>query len=417
MDDFYKEIKKSVDGIPEVTSSKMDWDSFQSYRKEKNTAPAKPFPWLLASTLGLIALLVGTNIYWATRSSHQAESLTLSTIHDTIYITKVIEDINSDLSNNVAALESQLQKNEESSVMHNTKYKSLYSQFSAQSNLLLSLRTKFDQQESQLSFFGFSEKSRMNVLSTHANVLTPSNDNKGAMERPSLLALLDLHTLPNKELAYNRSKVLHPSSFIWIKNEKPFNLLEVMKPKSFSLNFNAGYQFSIRESDDNSVGAYYDLRATTIFTKNVRGYLGLSLFKGRSELENWTNYANIPMIVIPDDDNLKEVKVAKSSVGLNVGLEYMIYTSTRLRPHLGLGYAQSFTNKDKFSFEIESPLGEYYISPEGGINQAQLRQMIFSLGTDYNLSAGLDLRAAVTYYQGLSSNSSINCTGGVYYHF
>ncbi len=418
MDDFYNKIKSSVDGISESKPTQSDWNSFQSFRDEKDSAPAKSFPWLMASTLGLIGLLLGSNIYWATRSVDQSSIVSSSAIHDTIYITKVIDNTSTELNNTIGALEVQLEENEKALANQASKYRSLRSQFNSQNGMLTDLRAKFIQQDSQLSFYASAEKNKLNKSLVQSRnpiqtTLDPQSTNR------SFLSLLNLPKLSSDWLAYNRAKVLHPSSFIWIKNEKPFNLLDAITPKSLSININAGLQRSIKDKYGNRSGSFYDIRATTIFTSKIRGYIGVTLYRGNSELEDNLSYPNVPDIIVPDDDKLKEVKVATSSIGLNVGLEYLIYTGTKLRPHLGLGYAQSLTNKDNFSFELESPLGEYYITPEGGINQSQLRQMILSLGTDYNLSANLDLRSAVTYYQGITSStpSFINVTGGVYYHF
>lgn len=418
MDDFYNKIKSSVDGISEAKPSQSDWSSFQSFRDEKDSAPAKSFPWLMASTLGLIVLLLGSNTYWAARSMDQTSTVATSTIHDTIYITKVIDNNSTDINNTIEALEAQLQENQISLANQSSRFRSLQSQFNSQNGMLTSLRTKVNQQESQQSIFASAEKSKLNTtLLGNKKQIQPMLEPQ-IIDR-SFLSFLDLPTLSREWLAYNTAKVLHPSTFTWVKNEKPFNLLDAITPKSVSLNINGGFQQGLEENYGNSGGSFYDIRATSIFTNNIRGYIGITNYCGRSEIEDDLSYPNLPAIVVPEGDELKEVKVSTASIGLNIGLEYLIHTRTKFRPHIGLGYAHSLSNKDNFSFELESPQGEYYLTQEEGINQAQLRQMIFSLGTDYNLSANLDLRSAVTYYQGLSTitPSFMNFTGGVYYHF
>ena len=422
MDDFYNKIKNSVDGIPEVKPSKNSWNSFQSFRDEKSASPIKPFPWLLVSTLGLIAMLLGSNIYWATRSFDQSIGLTsssLASIHDTIYITKVIDNGSHELINTIISLEADLQQSKLSFAAQNAKYRTLESQFFSRGSKLNDLQTKYEVQESKLSLFANAndEWSRMEALSLDRNAKCDAFEIESADR--DFASFMSLPRLSADELIFNRSEVLHPSNIIWIKNEKPFNLLEAITPKSLSLNINTGIQAGFGSRYDRSNGLFHELRAVTNFTKKMRGYLGVSLYKGHKDFKGDLNYPNMPFIVVPEGQELKEYKVAQSIVGLNIGLEYMIQTATKWRPHVGLGYAQSIMNKDHFSFELKSPQGEYYISPEGGVNQALLRQMLFSLGADYNFRSTIDFRSAVTFYQGLSSSapSYINLTAGAYYHF
>lgn len=418
MDDFYNKIKRSVDDISESKPSQSDWSSFQSFRDEKDSTPTKSFPWLMASTLGLIALLLGSNIYWATRSTDQASILSSSIVHDTIYITKVVDNNSPDINNIIGTLEAQLQENQNSLANQSNRYRLLQSQFNSQNGMLNSLSTKFNQQESQLSIFENAERKKLTSAPLETKNHNQSKLADQAVDR-SFLTLHNLPTLSSDLLTFSRNKFVHPSSIIWIKNEKPFNLLDAITPKSLSLNINAGYQQRIIKHHGKSGGSIYNARAITNFTSKIRGYIGVSLYNGKNELKDNHAYPNVPTIEVPEGAEIKEIKASTSTVGLNLGLEYMIYTGTKFRPHLGLGYAHSLSNKDNFSFELESPQGEYYITPEGSINQAQLRQMMFSLGTDYNLTSNLDLRSAVTYYQGISSTtpSFINITGGVYYHF
>ena len=344
MDDFYKNIKDSVEGLTPSTPSDKDWTRFQSYRDGRDQSSPKPFPWLLASTLGLITLLIGSNIFWASRSVDTSLVATsTSVIHDTIYITKVIDYTSADLTSSIADLETQLALSQQVQSELSRNFNFLQSRYDAQIGTLNKLYTQLNQQDTQLSKWANLASSTPSISPSKSSLESILSKNYNDSKR-SLISLSGLPFAFLDELDYNRGKLIHPSNIIWIKNEKPFNLLEAITPKSLSLNLNAGLHKGLSRNYSNGSGTMLELRASTIFTKHVRGFIGVTSYDSNLEVEDDMSYPNIPTISIPEGDELKETKVATSNTSLNIGLEYMLYTNSKFRPHFGLGYAQSISN-------------------------------------------------------------------------
>lgn len=427
MDDLYKKIKNTIDDFSDPKSSQYDWDSFQGYRKKKDGPKSKALPWLLISTMAVLALLLGSNIFWATRYDNltnvlNAESLEhITTIHDTIYITKINEKSNLINNKTVKDLHSKLAKSQRDLLNSNLNYNTLQSQYTAQRLAFTGLQSNNNNHISQL---------------TNLEDLIPLNESQGLVENENEefyglnnsqstfdkrnLAHFDLiPTLSTNNLKKDKERIWIPTENIWIKNKKTTNLLNIITPKSLSINLNTGFQTSINNLYGLNSGRIHNLSVFSFFNRHVRGMVGVSLYRGVGEIDGKTLYPNVPSIVVPEGESIKELKITSTVVGLNIGLEYMIYTSTKWRPYIGLGYTTSFVNQDNFSFEIATPKGEYYITPYDKAKQDPFSHVSLSIGSDQNLNKRIDLRYGVNYYQGLSYSSSsyLNVFGGVYYHF
>ena len=238
-------------------------------------------------------------------------------------------------------------------------------------------------------------------------------------ERIFLNIIGQLPTIELQNITYHSKALIHPSSIIIIKNEKPFSLLDAITPKTLSINGNVAYAFN--PSIDSYTGLAFDLRATTLFTNAVRGYAGFTHANSQSRIgENNTTNPNVTYPMIPEGDKIEHSDEELSQLSINVGLEYLLNLEGRWRPYAGLGYGRVIINSAKYKFEVKTAMGnEYYIAPEENLSLGNYNQMIFTLGTDFNLSSRIDMRLGLNYTHALQGayNSNLFLKGGAYYHF
>lgn len=417
MDDFYENIKKSVEELSEDKSSTAAWSSFQSYRAAKTAPPPKAFPWLLAATIALILLLLGSNVYWANKSVSSISEQNTTIIHDTIYITETTEKPNQQLENIILALQSQLEGTQKALAVYDHRYQVLQTQFAAADHYLSGPPSTLYTERSQLSLLSPPSFLSISPQSKEETITAVTENELG--DRPRLLTCPSIPTLWFGELVLHQPPPVQLEDVIWSETKKRFNLLASITPKSFSLNANAGIRAHLTGNSKSSLGPYLDLNASTLIGEKIRGRLGLYVFRGQNEINGEADYPGTPTISVPNDEEIKEIKINTTSLGLQFGLDYLIHTVSNWSPYLGFGYAHSISNKDKFAFEINSPQGEYYISPEYAISQTNISQLLLSFGADYQLNATLDATAGIAYYLGLSpeKTASLNLTGGLYYRF
>lgn len=429
MDDFYKKIKGAVEGIPEQGPTDTNWKSFDTYRGKRNNPQTTSFPWLMAGAIGVIALLLGSNIYWVNHSMTRANSLLSSTIHDTVYVTRVVENVELEkreieLQTTIRNIEAQLAANGQQAAEDRSSYRALQRRYAMQESELASLQKQFASRGGQ--FFKDAstvQQKQQNRWASSTALSADYSESTASLTGKNIdRSTLAFSALPSRSLVgveYVPPKVIHPADIIWIRNDRPFNLLEAITPKSLSIGISGGGQAQFGGQIHEQGGSVGNVTLFTSFSRRLRGYAGLSLYKRHSELEDNPAYPNIPEVEVPEGQEVKETKVASTTIRVQAGFEYMLVTGTQWRPYFGLGYAQSLSNRDKFSFEVEGPQEEYYINPEGAVDQALWRQLAFTLGTDFNLSKGIDLRSAFTFQQGLTSMtpSTFGVFGGLYYHF
>lgn len=420
---MYDKIRDKINNPPEVQTTEQDWNNFQNYRRNRDVAsnpkPIWPY-WVVGSLLLLLGI---SNGYWISKDGgHSVENSSHSI--DTVYITKYIDSAEKNIADNksqeqldivtaeLALINSQYQKliytlNDQdtklsqlqrSKYLLESKYGSLQKQWNTKYAAIKSIKPKkgkFSTENEQLDLLEFD------------NVVEKRLFNSIVGELPRVV--LD-------PLSFQRVRVYHPSEIITVENKRPFNLLEALTPKTLSINANLGYVFG--PSEDGASGFADDLRATTLFSKSFRGYIGLSHVSAQSRIED--NVVGVPYPILPEGDEIEHSDEQLTQFSMNIGLEYLLNNGGRWRPFAGLGYGRVLSNTANYSFEIESSNGnEYYIAPEDKISLGGFDQLIFTLGTDFNLASRFDIRLGVNYAHALQNkyNSNFLLKGGVYYHF
>jgi hypothetical protein len=226
------------------------------------------------------------------------------------------------------------------------------------------------------------------------------------------LAKLDINAID-----YEIKQPMVVSAFMPHKSKKSPQFLDNLLPKTLSLNGNIGYFSRLRE--DAAQGFSTNIRATSIFTKNVRGYVGLAHRRAISQSDDAIVDATVPYPQLMDGDRLKYTVVADVESSIHGGLEYLVNISSKWRPYFGLGFGRVFHHTKHYRFEIDSSRGvEYAISPEHGVKQKGYNQWLVSLGTDLNLARNVDMRLGLAYLQAtdFKSTSDLGFEAGFYYH-
>ncbi|MFT4534602.1 MAG: hypothetical protein ACJA1A_001445 [Saprospiraceae bacterium] len=424
MDDIYGKIRDKMNDPSEVKTTDQDWGNFLKHRQSKDGGSSNKVIWPFWAAVASLLLLLGvSNIYWMTKDSN-TNSIMATNIEsvDTIYITKYVENSNStstidqdaqleNLTNNIASITYQ--------------YQNLRSRLNNQSVKLIQLQSYNNGLESKYTIL----QNRLNnnkTTSSGLEDLGKSNGTKNSsvlgneLEERILLNIIgQLPTLKHRNIDYHSKAILHPSSIIVIKNERPFNLLDAMTPKSFSINANVAYAFN--PSIDSYDGLAWDIRATTLFSNSLRGFAGFTILSSQARLsDDHISNPNVPFPMIPEGDNIEHSDEKLSELSINVGLEYLLNPNGRWRPFAGLGYGRVVRNSAKYSFEIETATGnEYYIAPEENFLLGNYNQLMLSIGTDINLYNRLDMRLDLNYTYALQDayNSSFLLKAGAYFHF
>lgn len=426
MEDMYDKIRDKINNPPEMQATEQDWKSFQSYRSTKDGGSSKKTVWPYWVVGSLLFLLGLSNLYWINKNSeYTAVNSSHSNTIDTVYITKYVDDYD---VKTVADIHSQKQLNNVTAelALIKSQYQNLKFALDNQKTRLTQLQISKDLLETK---YGSLQKQWNTNYATNQSLLSergktflengqtiPFKFDNTVEERILLSIIGKLPEVVLDQISYQRARLFHPSEIITIKNKRPFNLFEAITPKSFSINANMGYVFG--PSEDGGKGFAGDLRATTLFSKSVRGYIGISHASIQSRIED--NITGVPYPMLPEGDEIEHTDEKLTQTSANIGLEYLLNIDGRWRPFVGFGYGKVLSNNSKYSFEIEASNGnEYYIAPEDRISLDRYDELIFTFGSDFNLSSRFDIRLGVNYTYALQNihNSNFLLKGGAYYHF
>lgn len=429
MKDIYSEIRDKMNNSLNIKATEKNWNSFLAHRESRDVIPSKKAVWPYW-TIGLLLLLFGlSNGYWMFKNSSndiQYDNLISST--DTIYITKYVDKIDTTSTNDLEPSLDGGNVKKELAIIKN-KYFALKSQIEDQKTRFSQLHVnnqglehRFRDLQNQLYTINTnSSVSIVRNLNFEPKVLKeniPSFDSK-LEERLFYTVLGQLPRLGLDMIEGNQRRVIHPASIIVIKNKKPFNLIEAITPKSLSINSNIGYV--INPSSDDYKGLAFDFRATSLFSSQLRGFAGLTFIESKLGLdENDSTNPNIPYPMLSVEDRIEHANQITSQLSFTLGMEYLLNLDNRWRPFAGVCYGRVFMNSAKYSFEIYDANGnEYYITPESKNALGSYNQIIFTLGTDFNISNRIDMRLGVNYTHSLQNkfNSIFFLKAGAYYHF
>jgi hypothetical protein len=423
MEDIYGKIRDKMNNASEVKATDQDWENFLNHRQSKDGDNSNKVIWPYWAVASLLFLLGATNIYWLTMDSNTNRIIATNIESvDTVYITKYIENpnINSiiaqeraqlvDLTNDLASITSQ--------------YQNLRNRLNNQSAKITQLQSYNDRLESKYALFQNQRNDQTTSSLQHdptqsnSSQDTPVFDSK-LEERIFLHIIGQLPMIKHQNIAHHTNAVVHPSQIIVIKNEKPFDLVNAITPKTLSMNANAAFAFN--PSIDNYTGLAMDIRVATLFSKNLRGYTGFSFLSSSARInENHISNPNVPYPIIQEGDNIEHSDEKLSQLSINGGLEYLLNPKGKWRPYAGLGFGRVLRNAASYNFEIETATGnEYYIATEEEFTLGNYNQMIFTLGTDFNISSQIDMRLGLNYTYALQDayNSSFFLKAGAYYHF
>ncbi len=423
MEDIYGKIRDKMNNPSEVKATDQDWENFMNHRQAKDGGNSNKAIWPYWAVASLLLLLGATNIYWMTKNDNTNEiNVTNIESVDTVYITKYIENPNTNSTSDQETTQLADLTNDLASITN--QYQNLRYRLNNQSAKITQLLSYNDGLESKYALLQNQWNNQTN--STRLEDLVKNNRTQNApvfenkLEERIFLNIIG--QLPSRELqniAYYSNALIHPSSIIIIKNEKPFNLLDAITPKTLSINANAA--FALNPSIDSYKGLALDLRATTFFSHNLRGYAGFSFLSSEAKLEaDHISNPNVPYPMIPEGDNIEHSDEKLSQLSINLGMEYLLNPKGKWRPYAGLGYGRVLRNSAKYSFEIKTATGnEYYIAPEEDFSLGNYNQMILTIGTDFNLSSRIDMRLGLNYTYALQAayNSSFFLKAGAYYHF
>ena len=407
----------------DVKATDKDWASFRNHRKAKDGGSKKVI-WPYLALAFFFLSLIASNAFWIMKDNNvQRVNNHSDSAIDTVYITKYIETSNGiSVSKKETTRLANLTKDLE---LITNQYQNLQHRLNNQSVQLSELQFYNDGMEDKYATL-YNQWSRTHTLAIekqdlfneNSTVRNPVFETK-LEERLFVEIIGKLPSLPFQNIAYHSNAQIYPSRIFIVKNEKPFNLLDAITPKSFSINGNVAYAFY--GTKNNYTGLGFDLRATTLFSNSVRGYTGFTFMNGQSRLEDdgMTNPV-VPYPMLIEGDRIEHSDKILSQLSVNVGLEYLCNLEGRWRPYAGLGYGRILSNTTKYKFEIKTSNGsEYYIAPEGRFTQKNFNQMILTLGTDFNVSNRIDMRLGLNYAHALTdrNNSTFLLKGGAYYHF
>ncbi len=424
MEDIYDKIRDKVNNPSEVKATDKEWNSFLAHREAREVIPSKKAVWPYWAIGSLLILFGLSNAYWMMSATDgQLVGSKRNEIVDTVYITKYVDRettvkndqeiiSKADLKRDLVQMTNQYTKLQSS--LHKMSFK--LTQLESSNIVLESKYATFYNQEK--IFEKLNESNLLDNIYNSRDIESPVI-NQQLGERLTLNTLYRLPILDYQNIEYLSRAPLHSSSITLIKNERKFNLLNAITPKSLSINGNAAYV--INPKDSNLKGIGFELRATTFFSNVVRGYFGFSLLKNKSRLDDvGMTIPDVPYPQLAEGDVIEHSDEIISKLSLNIGIEYLLNLESRWRPFAGVGYGRVVRNIKKYQFEIKSTDGsEYYIDPERGISLENYNQIILSLGTDFNLSSKIEMRLGLEYISPLNNfnHPGIWLKGGGYYNF
>ncbi len=397
MNKLFEHIKASFENqaLPEKPDNA--WENFLKYKEKRDNKTI--FPWTKIFLLTLLALLIGSNLFWALHTTNRM-ALDRKTImvRDTLYLKNQTSIAGREQNQNPqnAEILVKLDKLQDKLEEFKQKYLNLQSFISSHINdntrsftsRHIALEHAKDRLQKIQQSFNSTPLSGFVYPAESSSTLAPSTVKQEQLDIPGTI------TSYLRSPAYTRGYSIGRPYYYILQNRyhkaESMGWMARLRQQPVYLAAHSGVYgiYDPRLSVSSGVGV--GLAIHSVFAKQIRASLGVDFMITKGHVEDHEKFAQLPPIFIPDGGVIKEVYYDANMSSFNLSLDYLFPVYWKLRPYAGLSYYYNAFRNNELRYECINRSQEFYQLVDSP-NLDYLHQALgIRLGTDINISDAID---------------------------